>query len=93
MPQGDSLFPVMFVIAALRSVRNKSPPRPAIDTSFPSEIPYADDIDFVSTYQQWLKQVQSVAKQQLGECNNLKVFRDKTDHTRVVRGADRIEKE
>ena len=40
-PQGDSLSPVLFIIyleAALRSVRDKYPLRPATDTHLPSEI-------------------------------------------------------
>ena len=85
-PQFDSLSPVLFVIylkAALCTVRDKSPPRPATDSYLPSEIAYADDIDFVSTCQQWLRQVESVAEQQLGEWN-LKVNRDNTEHMKVV---------
>ena len=43
-----------------------------------------------STCQQWLRQVESVAEQQLGEWH-LKVNRDKTEHTKVVPTSDRIE--
>ena len=63
--QGDSLFPVLFIIyleAALHLVRDKSPTRPATDTHLPSEITYAGDIDFVSTCKQWLRQVEFVAE-------------------------------
>ena len=86
MPQGDSLSPVLFVIyleAPLCIIRDKSPPRPATDTHLPSEIAYADNIDFVSTCQQWLRQGESVAEQQLGEWHG-KVNRNKTEHTKVV---------
>ena len=94
-PQSDSLSLVLFVIyleAALRTVKNKSPPRPATDTHLPSDIAYADDINFVSTCQQWLRQIESVAKQQLGKWH-LKVNRDKTEHTNVVHKPDGIEEE
>ena len=58
-PQGDGLSPILFAIyleKALRDVRRESEPhRPAIDKGIPPEAIYADDTDFISRSQDFLK--------------------------------------
>ena len=58
-PQGDSLSPVLFTVyleAALRLIRERLSPRPALDIQLqlPNETAYADDVDFISTSLQYL---------------------------------------
>lgn len=92
-PQGDSLSPVLFIVyleAALRQVRHESPPRPPADTSLPVELAYADDVDLVSTSQQWLDEVEVTMVRVLAEWS-LKVNPDKTERTTLVRQPDRAD--
>ena len=96
-PQGDSLSPVLFTIyleAALREVRNRLPPRPDRDVQLllPGESEYADDVDFISTDQKYLKDCLPTISSSLAEWN-LKMNEGKTEHTMISRQKDRIEEQ
>ena len=62
-PQGDSLIPVLFILyleAALKEIRDLPEEK---EPQLPTEIAYADDVDFVSTIRHKdIKMVQSVLK-------------------------------
>ena len=81
-PQGDSLSPVLFILyleAALREIRDLHDREDLI----PSEVAYADDVDFISMVQHKdINQVQQV----LGKYNLL-VNNDKTEYTNIKREA------
>ncbi|GFR96786.1 transposase [Elysia marginata] len=79
-PQGDSLNPVLFTIYlenALREIRTTLPePNSSCGREIPSEIAYADDVDFIGhDYANIAKIQESLEKYQL------KVNTDKTEFT------------
>jgi len=68
-PQGDCLSPVLFVVyleAALRDIRSKTPRDIASDSLLPYDVEYADDVDFVSTSEEWLKSLERTLPETLG---------------------------
>ena len=81
-PQGDCLSPVLFVVyleAALRSLRSKIGPRSTedADTLLPREIVYADDTDLISFCKDWLESVLTEIPSEFAKYN-LIVNEDKT---------------
>ena len=80
-PQGDSLSPVLFILyleAALKEIRDLPDQK---EEHLPSEIAYADDVDFVSTIKHKdIKSVQTVLKKY-----NLLVNEEKTEYTDIKR--------
>ena len=81
-PQGDCLSPVLFVVyleAALRSLRSKIGPRSTedADTLLPREIVYADDTDLISFCKEWLESVLTQIPSEFAKYN-LIVNDDKT---------------
>ncbi|GFR68128.1 reverse transcriptase [Elysia marginata] len=79
-PQGDSLSPVLFTIYlenALREIRTTLPePNSSYGREIPSEIAYADDLDFIGhDYAKIAKIQETLEKYQL------KVKTDKTEFT------------
>ena len=81
-PQGDSLSPVLFILyleAALKEVRDL--PDHHQEDHLPSEIAYADDVDFVSLIKHKdIKAVQEILKKY-----NLLVNEEKTEYTDIKR--------
>ena len=86
-PQGDSLSPVLFIIyleEALKEVRELPDHQ---EPHLPSEVAYADDVDFVSTIQHKdIRQVQAILAK-----FNLLVNEEKTEYTDVKREAKKEE--
>ena len=80
-PQGDSLSPVLFILyleKALKEIRDLPDKK---EDYLPSEIAYADDVDFVSLIQHKdIKAVQAVLKKY-----NLLVNEEKTEYTEIKR--------
>ena len=80
-PQGDSLSPVLFILyleAALKEIRDLPNQK---EDHLPSEIAYADDVDFVSLIKHKdIKAVQEVLKKY-----NLLVNEEKTEYTEIKR--------
>ena len=69
-PQGDSQSPVLFIVyldAALRTLRGCLPRRPPADINLHSEAIYADDTDFISTDHEYLSKVNEIAPAALGD--------------------------
>ena len=94
-PQGDSLSPVLFTVyleAALRLIRERLSPRPALDIQLqlPNETAYADDVDFISTSLQYLHDNQPILSSSLAEYN-LKMNEAKTEYTTIKREKDRVD--
>ena len=88
-PQGDSLSPVLFILyleAALREIRDLPGSR---EDHLPSEVAYADDVDFVSTIQHKdIKEVQAVLKKY-----SLLVNEEKTEYTNIKRETKKEDEE
>ena len=62
-PQGDGLSPILFAVyleSAIRLVRAQAMPRPAADVGIPPELIYADDTDFPSTSQSFLRHLEQI---------------------------------
>ena len=80
-PQGDSLSPVLFILyleAALKEIRELPDKK---EDHLPSEIAYADDVDFVSLVKHKdIKAIQDVLKKY-----NLLVNEEKTEYTEIKR--------
>ena len=80
-PQGDSLSPVLFILyleAALKEIRDLPDKK---EDHLPSEIAYADDVDFVSLIKHKdIKAVQETLKKY-----NLLVNEEKTEYTEIKR--------
>ena len=80
-PQGDSLSPVLFILyleAALKEIRDLPDQK---EEHLPSEIAYADDVDFASMIKyKDIKAVQEVLK-----TYNLLVNEEKTEYTNIKR--------
>jgi len=96
-PQGDSLSPVLFVIyleAALRDVRQLLNPRTPEDIllHLPTDIGYADDVDFMSTDGQAIRDQLPAISDTLKEWD-LVVNEAKTEFTTISRCKDRIDEE
>ena len=83
-PQGDSLSPVLFTIYlenALKEVRPILPQHTAeLEKTLPSEIAYADDVDFIGFDDINIENVQTILKK-----HNLSVNVDKTEFTKLSR--------
>ena len=91
-PQGDSLSPVLFTVyleCALRQLRREIE-KPVTDVGLPSEIIYADDVDFVSRSREHILNIESAAPRVLAEWN-LKVNPLKTEHLTISRLDNRAE--
>ena len=86
-PQGDSLSPVLFIIyleAALKEVRELPDQK---EPHLPTEVAYADDVDFVSTIKHKdIRQVQEVLAKY-----NLLVNEEKTEYTKIKRESKKEE--
>ena len=86
-PQGDSLSPVLFVVYmehALREVRPIIPhPVSTFETSMPSEVAYADDIDFISTTNIDVGEIQKILDK-----HSLSVNVEKTEITVLAKEKD-----
>ena len=86
-PQGDSLSPVLFILyleAALKEIRDLPDQK---EEHLPSEIAYADDVDFASMIKyKDIKAVQEVLK-----TYNLLVNEEKTEYTNIKREQKREE--
>jgi len=96
-PQGDSLSPVLFTVyleAALREVHDCMVPRPAMDVSLclPPKLAFADDVDFVSSSDAYLRGSLPVIGDTLRNWN-LNMNEQKTEHTHIHRAADRVAEE
>ena len=87
-PQGDSLSPVLFIVyleAALREIRNIE----NNEEGPPTEIAYADDVDFISLIKHKdIKKVSEILKK-----FNLLVNNDKTEYTTLSRKKSKQEEE
>ncbi|GFR71283.1 hypothetical protein ElyMa_003808200 [Elysia marginata] len=86
-PQGDSLSPVLFTIYlenALRDIRTTLPePNSSYGREIPSEIAYADDVDFIG------HDYANIAKiQETLEKYQLKVNTDKTEFTLLLKSEE-----
>ncbi len=69
-PQGDGLSPTLFTIyleAAQREIRKNLPKRPENDKFLPSETAYADDVDYISTSQDFLEKALKVIEEQAAD--------------------------
>ncbi|GFS21666.1 very-long-chain enoyl-CoA reductase [Elysia marginata] len=80
-PQGDSLSPVLFIIYlenALKDIRSAHNSSQQRAHCMPSEIIYADDIDFIGTESISVGDIENNLK-----THYLKVNLDKTEHTCV----------
>ncbi|GFS05961.1 hypothetical protein ElyMa_001212600 [Elysia marginata] len=90
-PQGDSLSPVLFTIYlenALREIRTTIPePNSSFGREIPSEIAYADDVDFIG------HDYANIAKiQETLEKHQLKVNTDKTEFTLLSKSEENWKK-
>ena len=85
-PQGDSLSPVLFSIYlenALKEVRTILPrPTSDFEKNLPTEIVYADDVDFIGSEFADIAEVQKTLKKY-----NLLVNADKTEQTTLSRSS------
>ena len=85
-PQGDSLSPVLFSIYlenALKEVRTILPrPTSDFEKTLPTEIVYADDVDFIGLEFADIAEVQKTLKKY-----NLLVNADKTEQTTLSRSS------
>ena len=95
-PQGDSLSAILFNIyyeAALKSVRSKSeePPEKDAILGIPSEMQFADDLDFFSTSETYLESVFNVCSNELPNWN-LKVNGSKTERVKIFISAEEDER-
>ena len=83
-PQGDSLSPVLFSIYlenALKEVRTiLTRPTSDFEKTLPTEIVYADDVDFIGLEFADIAEVQKTLKKY-----NLLVNADKTEQTKLSR--------
>ena len=80
-PQGDSLSPILFTCyleACLQEARLRLPPRPTEDANIVQETQYADDCNFYSTSEDWLKSALPVLVEVFGDWH-LKINNSKTE--------------
>lgn len=89
------LLPVLFVLyleARLRDIRGTATAisRPTEYEGLPFEIVCADDTDFVRTDTDWLRELEPLVSDTLGNWA-LKVNPDKTEITTLKRSSDRID--
>ena len=65
-PQGDSLSPILFVVYLENALKEVRPllPQPVTESekTFPNEIAYADDVDFIARERIEVTQIQRVLK-------------------------------
>ena len=96
-PQGDGISPILFAVyleSAIRLVRAQVMPRPAADVGIPPELIYADDTDFPSTSQSFLRHLEQIIPPTIGPNHgyHLRANDTKWERTAIVPPADgRIE--
>ena len=82
-PQGDSLSPVLFIVYLEKALKDIRQREPTSQKTFPKEIIYADDIDFIGNEQPNVREIETILQN-----HNLKVNVDKTEHTQIRKDSD-----